>query len=67
MDNPDLIDKYDAQLRQIMLDMRHDGIRHKVIHDVFETCTKDLKIMAIAEGELNPVSTESLKKAPEIR
>ena len=63
-DNPKLIDKYDARLRQIMLDMRHDGIRHEVIHDVFETCTKDLETMARAEGELNSARTESLKKAP---
>jgi len=65
MDNPKLIDKYDEQLRQIMLDMRHDGIRHEVIHDVFETCTKDLETMAKAEGELSPAHTERLKNGHE--
>jgi len=62
MDNPELIDKYDDQLRQIMLDMRHDGIPHRTIHHVFSECAKDLEIMAKAEVELNLVAPEKPKK-----
>jgi len=51
-DNPQLTDKYDAQLRQIMLDMRHDGIPHRTIHHLFITLTKDLEIMTRAENDL---------------
>jgi len=64
MDNPELVDKYIGQLRQIMLDMRHDGIPHRTIHHVFSELTKDLETMALAEEELSPCASESLKKAP---
>jgi len=53
MDNPELIEKYDVQLRQLALDMRHDGIRHEVIKDLFSRLTEDLEIIAHAENDLN--------------
>lgn len=62
MDNPKVIEKYDDQLRQIMLDMRHDGIPHKTIHHVFSELTKDLAIMAKAEGELSLARPEKPRK-----
>ena len=53
-DNPELIDKYDGQLRQILLNMRHDGIRIEVIHFVFSQITEDIEQAVIAQGEINP-------------
>jgi len=55
-DNPELIDKYDGQLRQILLNMRHDGIRIEVIHFVFNQITEDIEQAVIAQGEINPNS-----------
>jgi len=57
-DNPELIEKYDGELRQIMLNMRHDGIPHRTIHHVFDTCTKDLETMAYAEEGLSSHAPE---------
>jgi len=51
-DNPELIEKYEGKLHQIMLNMRHDGIRHEAIHHLFNECTKNLEIMACAEKGL---------------
>jgi len=56
MDNPELIDKYDGQLRQILLNMKHDGIRIEVIHFVFNQITEDIEEAVIAQGEINPNS-----------
>ena len=56
MDNPELIDKYDGQLRQILLNMQHDGIRIEVIHFVFNQITEDIEEAVIAQGEINPNS-----------
>ena len=56
MDNPELIDKYDGQLRQVLLNMKHDGIRIEVIHFVFNQITEDIEEAVIAQGEINPNS-----------
>jgi len=64
MDNPELIDKYDGKLRQIMLDMRHDGIPHKTIYYIFKNLTNELEIMAKSELALSP--SEKPEKGHEI-
>jgi len=61
-DNAELIETYDGKLRKIMLDMRHDGIRHEAIYHVFNELTLDIKAMAKAESELSPAHPEKSVK-----
>ena len=52
-DNADLIEKYEDKVWQIMLDMRHDGIREEVIYFVFNEAARNLEMRIIAQGELS--------------
>lgn len=63
-DNPELIEKYEDELRQLVSRMHRDGIRHEAIRDVFQRITDCLDTMAYAEAWLNCNAPESLKAAP---
>ena len=53
MDNPDLIERYELELQELIQRMHKDEIRHEVIRDVFQNMTNCLDTMAYAEGWLS--------------
>jgi hypothetical protein len=57
-DNPELVERYAAKAHQIILDMRHDGIRDEVIYFVFNKAARDLEMRITAKGELNSGDVE---------
>lgn len=62
MDKPELIEKYDAKLHQLMTNMRHDGIRQEVIHFILNQAARQVEMAIIAQAELEPDAPESLEK-----
>lgn len=64
MDNPELIEEYEDELRQFVSRMHKDGIRHEVIRDTFQRMTNCLDTMAYAEAWLNQYAPRSSLAAP---
>ena len=58
MDNADLIEKYDAKLRQLLTDMHNDGIRYEVIKMLLNESITTLDIIESARSELNGTRSE---------
>ena len=56
VDNPELIDRYEAKLQELLTHMHNDGISPSTILFIFSETIKSL--------ELKLYASESLKKAP---
>ena len=49
MDNPELIEKYEAELQGFLTKMHNDGIRPEVIHFILKQALDKLELQAKAE------------------
>jgi hypothetical protein len=57
MDDPELIDKYEDELWQIIFGMHKDGINYSTILFVMEEAIKNLNLMAYCERWLAEYAT----------
>jgi len=64
MDNPELIDKYEDELSQLIQEMRNDGIAPETIAFILQETVKNLNLMAYCKAWLNQYAPESFKVAP---
>lgn len=55
-DNPEIIDRYEAKLQELLTNMNNDGIQPSTVLFIFSEITKNL--------ELKLSCSESLEKAP---
>ena len=52
MDNPDLIEKYEDELSQLIQKMRHD-IREEVVHFILDQATRGSEMRIVSKGEVS--------------
>ena len=65
MDNPELIEKYDARLSEFLTKMHNDGIRLGVIIFLLDQKLGNLKMMEYASSYLESNAPESVEKGHE--
>lgn len=64
-DNPELIERYDGKLSQLLTNMHNDGIRTEVSHFLLSEKVKALELQMRAEGCLSQCAPEKPKKGHE--
>jgi len=57
MDNPDLIEKYEAEFQSLLTRMHNDGIGYDAIHFVVKQALDKLELQGYAENLVNQSST----------
>lgn len=55
LDNPELIEKYEIELWQLIARMHSDGLKYDTVHFIFEEAVKALGLQAHCENWLDNV------------
>jgi hypothetical protein len=65
MDNPELIEKYDAKLAQLLTQMHHDGMNLHAIIFLLDQKVGNLKMLETALTDFGSIASERLQSALE--